>query len=385
MQNAEKGSIAAAIAALQRGDAAEARSRLDEHLALHRDDARAWLLLARALGALGEQTTQGAAIDRALELQPRDLTALLAKADFLASNNDLRGGSAYYRAALQAMPRFDQLPPHLQNGLRRAKAAQEKLAHELDEYVRETLSRDGWLSADAPMRFRNAVDLLLGKRRVYAQEPRFLYYPGLPLVEFFPREQFPWLDEVEAATPAIREEVRHLTDAAFRPYVTRTLGRPKAESALLNNPNWSALFLHRDGERQPAADLCPNTMSALSNAPLTDIPGRAPSILFSRLAAGAHIPPHTGVLNARLICHLALVAPHGCELRVGNETQVWKEGKAWVFDDSIEHEARNASDSDRYILLFDIWRPELSDDERGAISALCAAIDEYCGKAVWDA
>ena len=79
------------------------------------------------------------------------------------------------------------------------------------------------------------------------------------------------------------------------------------------------------------------------------------------------------------------MAPHGCELRVGNETQVWKEGKAWVFDDSIEHEARNASDSDRYILLFDIWRPELSDDERGAISALCAAIDEYCGKAVWDA
>ncbi|MCC7249855.1 MAG: aspartyl/asparaginyl beta-hydroxylase domain-containing protein [Lysobacter sp.] len=153
----------------------------------------------------------------------------------------------------------------------------------------------------------------------------------------------------------------------------------------MNNPDWSALFLHQDGERQPAADLCPNTIAALSGAPLTDIPGRAPSILFSRLAAGAHIPPHTGVLNSRLICHLALVVPDGCELRVGNETRVWQEGKAWVFDDSIEHEARNAGDRDRYILLFDIWRPELSGEERSAIGALCSAIDGYCGKTAWDA
>ena len=37
-----------------------------------------------------------------------------------------------------------------------------------------------------------------------------------------------------------------------------------------------------------------------------------------------------------------------------------------MFDDTIEHEAWNNSDRTRVILLFEVWRPELSDEERKA-------------------
>jgi aspartyl/asparaginyl beta-hydroxylase (cupin superfamily) len=100
-------------------------------------------------------------------------------------------------------------------------------------------------------------------------------------------------------------------------------------------------------------------------------------VLFSLLRPGAHIPPHHGMLNCRLICHLPLIVPPGCWLRVGSETREWEDGKLLIFDDSIEHEARNDSDETRIILLFDVWRPELTEQERAGVSAMFDAIDEY--------
>lgn len=48
-------------------------------------------------------------------------------------------------------------------------------------------------------------------------------------------------------------------------------------------------------------------------------------------------------------------------------------GEAWVFDDTIEHEAWNDSDRLRVVLIGDLWRPELSTDERAAVTAIIAA------------
>ena len=84
-------------------------------------------------------------------------------------------------------------------------------------------------------------------------------------------------------------------------------------------------------------------------------------------------------MNTRLICHLPLIVPPGCTFRVGNDVRSWVEGKAWVFDDTIEHEAWNRSDRTRVVLLFEVWRPELSDDERRYVTAMFKAIDAYGG------
>jgi aspartyl/asparaginyl beta-hydroxylase (cupin superfamily) len=123
-------------------------------------------------------------------------------------------------------------------------------------------------------------------------------------------------------------------------------------------------------------------MSALTDVPLIRVGNRTPSVFFSLLRPGAHIPPHRGMLNCRLICHLPLIIPDGCWLRVGNDTRNWEIGKLLIFDDSIEHEAKNDSDQLRIVLIFDIWRPELSEPEKAGISAIFQAIDSFTTIAV---
>jgi aspartyl/asparaginyl beta-hydroxylase (cupin superfamily) len=99
--------------------------------------------------------------------------------------------------------------------------------------------------------------------------------------------------------------------------------------------------------------------------------------MFSVLQPHTRIPPHTGVSNTRLVVHLPLILPTDCTFRVGNETRPWRMGEAWVFDDTVEHEARNDSDRPRTILIFDIWSPFLSPSERALIAEVTAAADAF--------
>ncbi|MBU1257181.1 MAG: aspartyl/asparaginyl beta-hydroxylase domain-containing protein, partial [Alphaproteobacteria bacterium] len=105
--------------------------------------------------------------------------------------------------------------------------------------------------------------------------------------------------------------------------------------------------------------------------------GRSPMALWSLLKPGTHIQPHHGLLNTRLICHLPLLAPSDCALRVGAETRAWRTGEMLIFDDSVEHEAWNRSAETRVVLLFEVWRPEILPEEREALTRLFEAIDQF--------
>jgi aspartyl/asparaginyl beta-hydroxylase (cupin superfamily) len=148
----------------------------------------------------------------------------------------------------------------------------------------------------------------------------------------------------------------------------------------LNDVRWSAFHLWKEGELvEENARRVPLTMRLLELPPIPRIKRRSPMALISILRPGTHIPPHNGMLNTRLICHIPLVVPHGCRLRVGAETREVVEGKAMIFDDSFEHEAWNDGDSARAVLLFEMWRPELSDEERVALTAMYEAVTGYPG------
>jgi aspartyl/asparaginyl beta-hydroxylase (cupin superfamily) len=236
--------------------------------------------------------------------------------------------------------------------------------------------------ADSLERVDHGLAALLGKRRIYHPQPTFLHIPKIPSHEFYPRQQFPWLAEIEAATPQIRAECERVLredSASLEPYISRPEGEPLDQWAELNKSRkWSAFFLWRDGVRVDAnTQRCPRTAELLARAPVAQVPGYAPTAFFSVLEAGAHIPAHTGVTNARLIVHLPLVVPPRCRFRVGSETREWREGEAWVFDDSIEHEAWNESDVPRDILIFDTWHPALNAAERELIQTAVPAIKDY--------
>jgi aspartate beta-hydroxylase len=270
----------------------------------------------------------------------------------------------------------------------RARAACDRYAASFEDFLRERIGREA-LAGKAGSRFAESLDILVGRKQRNVQQPRYYYFPGLAAIPFQERAAFPFLDAVEAATDDIREELLQVLAQpdAFRPYIQSDPGRPRREQAgLLDNPAWGAFYLWRDGELvEQNAARCPRTMRALEAVPLCTVPNRSPSVLFSLLQPGAHIPAHTGMVNTRLICHLPLVVPGRCVFRVGNETREWAEGSAWVFDDTIEHEAWNPTDRTRVILLFEIWRPELSTAERELVTAMFAAIDAHSGeKPQWE-
>jgi aspartyl/asparaginyl beta-hydroxylase (cupin superfamily) len=203
------------------------------------------------------------------------------------------------------------------------------------------------------------------------------FYPFLPADEFFDRGHFPWLEQLEAAAPVIRSELQAIlksADPGLAPYIDMPPGTPRnLWSALDRSPDWSALHLWRDGERVDAVcERAPRTAELVDTLPLARIAGRAPAVFFSILKAGKTIPPHTGVTNIRSIVHLPLIVPGGCGFRVGSETRAWREGEAFVFDDTIEHEAWNRSDQDRALLILDCWNPHLSEDERAIIRKIFA-------------
>ena len=372
----------AAFDAMQKGDAQRARELFDSIVASGRADASILLGLAFACRQLGDKASAIAAIDKVLALDQTNLQALILKGDHLLEAGDNRAAVAFYASAIRRVSPRDKLPPAFQNDLRRAQQACETYAKQYEAHLRTELAARGF-DEHSTGRFAQSLDLMTGKKRIYYQQPQHYYFPELPQIQFYERAMFPWLDTVEAATEDIRAELLGVLQQpnAFTPYVESHQNRPNIDATgTIDNPDWSAFFLWKNGEIVPEnAARCPRTLDALKDVPFCRIAGRSPSILFSLLRPGAKIPPHTGMINTRLICHLPLIVPGQCRFRVGNDTRDWVEGKAWLFDDTIEHEAWNGSDKLRVVLIFDVWRPELTEEERRLVAAMIEAVDAFGG------
>jgi len=312
---------------------------------------------------------------------PTSIQGLLDRGDEYVRSDNPKAALAFYQAALKGSRAMSYADAQTMGRLRSAQEFIRRRASEFQNSLDHALDGIEPQDPTARIRLTHAMDMLKGERTIYPQQPSVLYYPYLAQRQFFERDEFDWVADIEAATPAIREELLALVSggADFRPYVENEANRPTRDFHGLNeNRSWTALYLWRDSMLvEDNAARCPRTIEALEKVPLSKIGSRTPAVLFSRLEPGAHIPPHHGMLNCRLICHLPLIVPEGCWLRVGNETREWEEGKLLIFDDSMEHEAKNPSGELRIILLFDIWRPELSESERRGISTIFEAIDDF--------
>ena len=338
-----------------------------------------WLMLAKACNLSGDAAGEEAALQSQLALEPRNLPALLLAGELKARTGDDRAASSFFQAALNSAAQTSAVPQQLHAMLDRAQQFIAAAKSRFEDHLLDQLSTSG-LSPNG--RVGTAVDMLLGKKQLYLQQPSSFYFPGLPQRQFYERSEFDWLAEMEAATPAIRAELEAVLSNGddFAPYVEAGADRPRPANPLINDPSWGAYYFWRNGEVVAEnAARCPATMAALELAPMPRIDKRSPIALWSLLKPGTHIQPHHGLLNTRLICHIPLIVPGDCALRVGNETREWREGEALIFDDSFEHEAWNRSDSTRVVLLFEIWRPEISVEERAALTAIFETINDYQG------
>lgn len=375
-----------AVRALSSGSPGEAVELLRQAVVLDAKNIAFWLNLAAAYRMGGDIPAALKAVENALALEPREFLGLLVKASLLERAGQLRKAATIYCKALAVAPPEDRLDGPTRKALIHAREVEAQHARELGDHIRDKFGSEQLglaVSGSESMRVERFIDLLAGRARHFPQQPSGFFYPGQPAIEFWDREEFPWLADFEAATPAIREELAGVIGdtGSFTPYIEYPNGIPLDQWAELNHsPRWSAFHFYHYGRRyEDNCARCPRTMEALATLPQPVVQGRMPAAMFSVLRPKTHIPAHTGVANVRLVAHLPLVVPEGCRFRVGNETREWRPGAAWVFDDTIEHEAWNDSDQDRVILICDVWNPRLSVGEREAIAELMVALDEFNG------
>jgi len=110
-------------------------------------------------------------------------------------------------------------------------------------------------------------------------------------------------------------------------------------------------------------ELCPETTRLIEQIPDLVTAG------FSVLTPGTRILPHRDASHSTLRCHLGLITPEGCRMRLGGTMFYWREGKCMVFDSTIEHEVWHKGSSPRVVLLIDFLKPGMAYDYRFAKSA----------------
>lgn len=356
--------------ALRQGDFPQATAMFRRATAADPASPELWMNLAKSLREQGDAAGEEAALDGALAVDQRHFMALVRLAELHERTGDAARAADRWSGVLimaaaidDRSPAIDMLMEHARDFVARQRAG---FGAAVDAGLAEVR---GALDGGARRRFDACIDHVLGRRQIYANHCHGMHFPFLPADEFFDRAHFPWLETIEAQTAVIRAELEAVLagDAdALRPYVAMAPGTPENKwSPLDGSLTWGAMHLWKDGRRDDA--VChrfPRTAAAIAALPLSDLPGRTPTVFFSVLRPGAHLPAHTGVSNVRTIIHLPLIVPEGCTFRVGGETRTWEEGRAWAFDDTIEHEAWNRSDRARAILIFDVWNPHITEAER---------------------
>ncbi|KAM3108038.1 aspartyl/asparaginyl beta-hydroxylase domain-containing protein [Phormidesmis sp. 146-33] len=161
---------------------------------------------------------------------------------------------------------------------------------------------------------------------------------------YYDPHQFDFVYQLEANWRTIKTELTQLDPKDFIPYPEKYLLQKKT--------GWDIFGLYFLGVKIDInCELCPKTAQLIEAVPGMMTAG------FSRLAAGAHIVPHSGKPSNVLRCHLGLSVPEKCALRVASDIQQWQNGQCLVFDDTSEHEAWNLSDRPRDILLLDFKIP----------------------------
>jgi beta-hydroxylase len=153
------------------------------------------------------------------------------------------------------------------------------------------------------------------------------------------------LDEYKKAVATIK------VDSGF---VNNGLVYPWPEKDLYDK-GWKAIGLVYKGRddyyyTQQVREQFPLTNKLVKAIPGVYIAG------FSILEPKTRIYPHTGYTSDVFRSHLGLICPKGAYLEVNGERIEWEEGKMFVFDDMVTHNAYNGSDEERVILMVDFHK-----------------------------
>ncbi len=193
----------------------------------------------------------------------------------------------------------------------------------------------------------------------------------VPTTPFLPPQAFPQVPPLEANWHTIRDE---LDEVLRHPEAIPAFHEMSPDQVRISHgDHWKTYVLYVFGKRiDENCRACPRTAAILDG--MRDLR----NAWFSILAPGYHIPPHRGPTRALVRCHLGLRIPanaEDCWIRVGDEVRHWQAGRCLCFDDTFEHEVRNATPEARVVLFVDIDRPldRFAEPCRNALLSLLRA------------
>jgi len=209
------------------------------------------------------------------------------------------------------------------------------------------------------------------------QHPSMFYFPDLGTRGWYDGEAYAQTREfarvLREATPMLRDEFLACSHKSeILPYEQQVPGR----FPTLTKQDWHSIFLLKDGlTNEKNCEACPRSAALMEQLVSHFSPGGA--FFFSVVGPKSRIPLHNDTMNLKLTCHLPLIVPPDCAIRVDDEVREWVEGECLFFDDTFSHEVWNNSDKARVCLLVDIWHPGLTAIEREAISALSRVMARF--------
>lgn len=377
-----------ALIALRRGQLAPAQALLDRSISVAPDHALTRHYLGRVHDAAGNADEAIAAHGAAIRLAPQLFVVRLHYAAALERAGQAELAAIQYFRAMQdaqAQGRWvseettaPALRPMVEHAVQTVRATRKSTFANLLAPLRQQYGADSLARVEQCLRIYSHEEA-----PVYPdarQRPTFLYFPGLPPAAYLERSLFPWIEQLEAQTGAIRQELLQLlpSEAGRERVFTNEAIEQVNLRGLHAPPSWNGYYFYRHGvRREDNCASCPVTAKTLQLLPLSHVREHGPEVLFSVFTAGTHLLPHRGVTNTRLVGHLPLIVPPECALNVGGEIHEWREGRAVVFDDTYEHEAWNRSQQTRVVLIFDLWNPHLTEVERAAIAQLVPAMGDF--------
>jgi len=184
--------------------------------------------------------------------------------------------------------------------------------------------------------------------------------------KYFEPSEFEWSENIESNWEGVKKELDAFLASGHElwPYFDQSIVTKKNNWKTIPFGAWGVKFY---GNRKKAP---------FTSALLDKVPGVV-SASFNMLDAETRIVPHFGDTNAVMRCHLGIVIPGSLPevgFEVEGEQKSWEEGKLLFFCDAHNHTAWNDSKSFRYILLFDVIRPEYLKKKRWICSKVLASL-----------
>ena len=282
-----------------------------------------WLKLGALQRATGQPEVALARGPSRADLAPLDFTALLMRASLLDAMERAEAAEAWGHALAQRPD--GELPPHLPPPWRAGE--ERRAAVDWPNARRQMLGAmapsEARADAEQQRRMARFRDNVLRRTRPYHSEPTHFPFPELVEREFHPRRLFPWLAAVEAATERITREMQAVMAAEraeLVPYIQYADHLPldqwrAAEQQSLTGRR--SICSRMASGSMPTRVIARRRWRCWQRSISREIAGAWPNAMFSLLAPDTPIPPHVGVNNTRLVCHLPLIVPEGCWFRVG--------------------------------------------------------------------